>query len=727
MNIVEELKKYIEELLSKVRYDRNIPFEAYKEIIAASEELVNALDNLEKTKQIDELRIKKLYENAESLFQMIETVKHRRQDAKPSYIDDFIPSISPPPFTMPKSLFDPQGTEQIAVDVSGRVYSERAELALALLFPGSVTYRYGRTPVKVYCGRWSQSSRARLSSLHELDPEPQFELKEGNRTVKVYKPLTLRAFRLPRPCLICVECISLSDGDENCGHSTPKIPIRRLPSNYPIVRKLELSRTEEEKKDVQMPMSLIVSEVTFLKEIEVGIALIGFERTASIRGGSRQIRVTYDPPIGVKIKTAGISLKVKLNDDFIKAVLDSNRILRRDVILQLLANELADIMSDVGLPSYYHEPLLSAMISAIGLDEVVDEETVTSRLHDSSFVNRVIGALNTEFMFREGAVPDAQLTQRILESLQSLTITENELRVRLYRTILHSLAHVFLLATAITSGSQLDDIDYLVNEDEAEIVIFDAVSGGNGSSKTAFEFLSEEGTFDVETYWQSEEKEEIYRPKNFDETAFELLLPCINSIADRIFLFGKVEPSENEIQRKLKELRIKENTHQMAIKRIIEYGVSRLFPVGIGYHAVDYSNNLREAERFKEMATICLHGCPECISIGRKCNSGSFYEKYNISKLALDELINYNLKKLTVTSLSMDEILRVLREYGVAILTAPCMNEKLREELLTRINSLVLQLVGREIDGRHVKLSGHWIGTTPNFKGVIYNYMFQLV
>ena len=75
----------------------------------------------------------------------------------------------------------------------------------------------------------------------------------------------------------------------------------------------------------------------------------------------------------------------------------------------------------------------------------------------------------------------------------------------------------------------------------------------------------------------------------------------------------------------------------------------------------------------------------------------------------------------------MDEILRVLREYGVAILTAPCMNEKLRAELLTRINSLVLQLVGREIEGRHVKLSGHWIGTTPNFEGVIYNYMFQLV
>ena len=726
MNIVEELKKYIDELLNKVRFDRNVSIDAYKEIMTASEELLKALTDLEKSRRIDEQQIKKLYENANSLFQMIETIKRTRQDAKPSYIDEFIPSISPPPFTMPRTLFDPQGTEQIAIDVSGRVYSERAELALALLFPGSITYRYG-TPVKICCGRWFQSGRARLSSLHELDPDPQFELKEAHRTFKVYKPLTLRAFRLPRPYQICVECLSLSDGDENCGHSAPRIHVRRLPSNHPIIRKLELSRIEGEKRKIQMPMALIVPEVTFLPEIEVGIALIGFERTISVRGRSRQVRVIYDPPIGVKIKTAGISFKVKISDDFVKAILDSNRILRRDVILQILANELSDIMSDVGLPSYYHEPLLSAIISIIGLDEVIDERTVTSSLHDPGFVNRVINALNTEFAFREGTRPDAPLTQRVLESLQNLTITENELHMRLYRTILHSLAHVFLLATAITSGSQLDDIDYLVNEDEAEIIIFDAVSGGNGSSKTAFEFLSEEGKFDVETYWQSEEREEIYRPKNFDETAFELLLPCINSIADRIFLFGRVKPAENEIKRKLRELRIKESTHQRAIRRIVEYGISKLFPIGIGYHAVDYTNDPREAERFREMANICLHGCPECISIGRKCNYGSFYEKYNISKLALDELLNHNIKELMVTSLSIDETLKILKKYEVAILSVPCIDEKLYGELLTKLNSLSLQLVGREMNGKHVKLSGYWIGTTPNFEGIIYNYMFQLV
>jgi hypothetical protein len=55
------------------------------------------------------------------------------------------------------------------------------------------------------------------------------------------------------------------------------------------------------------------------------------------------------------------------------------------------------------------------------------------------------------------------------------------------------MAHVLLLAIAITSGSQLDDLDFLLREETNEVVVFDAVSGGNGSSETAFDFLFEPG------------------------------------------------------------------------------------------------------------------------------------------------------------------------------------------------------------------------------------------
>ena len=196
-------------------------------------------------------------------------------------------------------------------------------------------------------------------------------------------------------------------------------------------------------------------------------------------------------------------------------------------------------------------------------------------------------------------------------------------------------------------------MDYLVKEDDGEIVIFDSVSGGNGSSETAFEFLSETDTFSVEEYLQSEEREETYKPRNLDETAFEFLLPCLNSVADKVFLFSKLEPTENEIKRKLCELKDKEATHQNAIRRVREYGVMAIFPLSIGYHSVDYSTSHQEGDRFKEIATICIHGCPECISIGRKCQHSSFHERYNISKFAMDELLNYALRYVTFTHPSL--------------------------------------------------------------------------
>jgi hypothetical protein len=292
---------------------------------------------------------------------------------------------------------------------------------------------------------------------------------------------------------------------------------------------------------------------------------------------------------------------------------------------------------------------------------------------------------------------------------------------------LHSLAHVLLLATAVTSGSQLDDLDYLIRPEHEEIVIFDSVSGGNGSSATAFEFLSEPGKFTVEMYWQSEEREEIYRPRNFDETAFEFLLPCINGVADRIFLFGKVSPLENEIKRKISELRDREKTHEMAIRRIREYGKSRLFPVGIGYHAIDYSNRPQEADRFKEIAGICLHGCPECISLGRKCHLGSFQEKYSISKYALDELVNYVLREVTLTEPSISDILCNLKNHGIVVVKGVCNDQEACSKLVDELNMLIMELTGREVNGGRVKFTGHWVNTDSTFEGLNYYYMFRVV
>jgi hypothetical protein len=272
---LEKLKAFLDDFKSKVRKDSNITDQKLQDIMTVISELMEAIEKLEKVRQVDEAGIKSLYENAQSLASMVDDLKRIRGTGYPSYIDEFVPSIAKPPFTMPKTLYEPQGAQQISVNIDGQIYAERAELALGLVFPGSATYRYGSPPSKVYLGKWFQSGRAHLAYIHELSPKHDFELKIGKKILRVYKPLTLRAFRMRGPRPLCVSCLSLNDGDENCVHPTRPIRVK-LPSNYPVIIKLELSRKEASQKTLQKPMDTVLSKATFLKEFEVGLAVMGF-------------------------------------------------------------------------------------------------------------------------------------------------------------------------------------------------------------------------------------------------------------------------------------------------------------------------------------------------------------------------------------------------------------------------------------------------------------------
>lgn len=726
MSTTRELRLVLAQLKKKVRQDPDISDTSYDQLVIGVAELEKALDMLDKAKQLDEAKVNALYENAQRLSLMLEEIKRSRGFGKPSYIDEFITSIAKPPFSMPKTLYEPQGAEQISIDVEGHMTSQRAELSLALLFPGSASYRYGSPPAKIFLGKWFQSGRARLSSLHELSPKPIFQLKMGDRITRVYKPLTLRAFRMRGQRALCTVCLSLSDGDETCGHSALQFRAK-LPSNFPIIKRLELSRVPAEKKTIQKPMSFLIPEVTFLSQLEVGLALIGFERTATVRGSSRTVRVEYDPPIGIRLMTSGISFKINVPKEFEEKILASNPMLKRDTILQLLSTKLLEIMSEIGLPSYHHELLLSSLIVVLGLDDPLDEELVLKRLKSEELIANVNSAIDQELVFYESTRPDGALINRVLTELQLFDIKEDDLHYKLRKTILHSLAHVLLLAAAITSGSQLDDLDYLVKEETEEVVIFDAVSGGNGSSETVFEFLSEMGKFSIKEYLESEEREEIYRPRNFDETVFEFLLPCINGVSDKIFFFGKVEPFENEIKHKLKELKDKATTHERAIRKIRECGNTRMFPIGIGYHAVDYSRESQEAERFKETANICLHGCPECISIGRKCHLGSFFEKYGISKFLLDEVLNHIIGRATLSNPSLSQILSTLNAQGFAVLKGSCNEQHACQELVKNVNTQILELVGQKVKDGYVKFAGHWVNMDFVSSQLNYYYLLKVI
>ncbi len=103
--------------------------------------------------------------------------------------------------------------------------------------------------------------------------------------------------------------------------------------------------------------------------------MTGFERTATVRRQQnyRTVRIEYDPPIGIRLFTSGLSFTVNIPTEFLRELLKNNRMLRRDLVIQIIANKIAELMSREGIPSYHHELLVSSLISAIHLDDLIDE------------------------------------------------------------------------------------------------------------------------------------------------------------------------------------------------------------------------------------------------------------------------------------------------------------------------------------------------------------------
>src|SRR5207245_408578 len=105
------------------------------------------------------------------------------------------------------------------------------------------------------------------------------------------------------------------------------------------------------------------------------------------------------------------------------------------------------------------------------------------------------------------------------QSIELQTI-RNEIKNRL----LHSLAHNLLIAGCVTAGCLPSDLEYLISNDE--IVLFDSVDGGNGSSAMIFDFVSSRDSFSLADVEEESTKERTFRPKYFDEAFAELMLPC---------------------------------------------------------------------------------------------------------------------------------------------------------------------------------------------------------
>ena len=675
-----------------------------REIVRQGDAITEAIDTIEEAPNQDELE--EQYEQSRYFRLLVNYLQS--SDRYPSYIDSFINALSTPPYTTPSNLFEPEGARTINVQSPQGLREESATLALQTLFPGSITYRYGR-PAKTITGAWYQDLRAHLRNHHELTEEPIFTVDHDGRETDVYGVRTLRTRQIRNPSstaeLICPTCLSLWDGDEDCGHPSDNSE-KRSPSSYSIIRRTEIDREISAIRELRPPLRRLIDTVRFSDNLEIGTAVVGFERNAQIHNTGRSVVVDFEPPIGTRIQTSGLVFNINLDEDIIEGFLD-NRPVVRDMAVQILAHRISSHLQENGIPIYNHEIILSAIVEALDLNSNIDLDEINENLLSDEMLDDVIAEIHEEGEFYENLAIDFESVRDVLTSIQQ-RITPTDIFARIRDSFLHTMAHQIMLACTVTAGAESNDLDYLIDGDE--VIIFDTDNGGNGSSEMVQEFLAGEDDFDIRDFRTGELYEDTFRPKYFDETLFEFLLPCVNSVAERSYLFNEITPPDRRFENRIQELAQNEATHTEAFDQLRDIGSQHVYPASIGYHAVDYSTEPREGDRFHELAQVCIHGCPECTIIGTACSEGQFVEKYSISKRIQDlyfrELIEDNIVDI---SIGVDHVLDQLESDRLAIVVSECSDEADCEDARQELLDLATTIDGQEANDRFVKFAGFWL------------------
>ena len=650
----------------------------------------------------------------------------------PSYFDEFAAPLAEHPYALPKALFDAQGKEVLTIDFPNNLgkpqfHKERTDLALNILYPGSFTYRYG-VSAKIETGQWSQTFVAHLQTRHQLSPKPIFNIRNNKRILDVYRPIVLRARQIDdRNPFICMICLAISGFDEGCFHPpSVKVP-RRLPSSSPVIENFQLDRKEGESIELRAPLDSLITRVTYLPHVKVGIAVLGFERSLSVP--PRVTVVNYDPPLGMIMETRGLAFRINMPSAFLEELMRRDMIVR-DIIVQILAKWTSDQLSDNGMPGYHLEPVLSGLIQSIGLDQKdLQLETIIDRFSGRNWIANAIQATMQEghTYYARFGVQQARLQNvydRVSHKQLDLSVIRNELKER----ILHSLAHTLLVAGCVTSGSLPTDLEYIINQDTDEIVIFDSSVGVNGSSEMIFEFCSSRESLKLAAIDEELGVEKVYSPKYFDESFAELLLPCQQGVAERIFHRGLPAPGHREIARRFAALDRQKDSYSAEYEYIATNGVENCFISSIGYR-VSLAQNLsdRAAERLKETLGICVHGCPDCLTLGSRCTQGSFLEKYNVSKIVLDEYFRFIAKDVTLDYAAKDSQIESQLEKRASVILTGVTSRAVEDKIADKVQERVSQFLGRRIGSKFVKFAGFWVDSPLGASEIRYNAMLVLV
>ena len=664
--------------------------------------------------------------NSIDISKYVDYIKNKKQADEPieKSLFSIISELTIPPYIHPKTFFEKDFSSKVIVD-RGNYGKETfsASYALRNFYPGGFTMRWGhRNPARIPCGRYFPDFEANLKNPfleHELTPLPITEFRgkqvyglEKIRVKDAKKVLSDHGGKYPA----CPICLSLKiNVDEGCEHFDNHDVIWQ-PGTQNLSPQIVLTTYEDPSKrnydskisqKFSYPLSDILEEVNFLEEAEIITIATGFTRET--RGVT--VEVDYNPYLGYSTSTKAVLFKLKeIPDNFIKEIQKEN-FLVRDIIINIIHECILKVLKKLHRSIWENDLWSSGFIKSLELDSIgsyFDYQNTLTTITNTDFEQKLIDNIIEECGFFEkppdNVTPD--LIRNVLNEVRTnLTITDSEIIIKIKELLKRSLSYLVYTAGCLIAGSSQDEIGFVPpnNTSPNEMIVFDTTSGGNGASELIYNFLVAKKSAKSTTINPNKAVKATY----FEEAFYELLLPCQQGIADRIFfqdygsLFQNTFQKNNLIITNLERINEETDLAPTEFAYVSRAGIENMYPLSVG------KRDSRDThQKIQQIASICIHGCFDCLLLNESFGHIRSSEKFFVSKYLVDLYFKFLTNKLRIDSSSpLTDIETILKKEKMVLLVKKIDNaNNTFQELFLKTD----QLLGKKIDNKLVKLCGFW-------------------
>lgn len=452
----------------------------------------------------------KIYEIVEEFVKLREGIEQGRyRHFRVSDILKILPETSYP-YVLPDTLFGHGAAESIDVSVGRRSFSESLALSIRLIYPGSLSWRYGSLswfPVEHWSRRLVQFSEHGCERVADIElnslPEVLQRSLFAYERIPIYRPKTinLRTIAFERRFVgterigfaVCPMCGGLSldiAGDRQrlinrCACGVGREHKRNPPSDYPLIHKIvEFKSPVSPSKPPDPTFSALFDRIEFSNNVGVTEFVYGIQRVFE----DRIFQKFYDGKFyGDVYETDGVCFKV--NEDFVRLLFDSissSPNILRDFALLFYLDAIIQQFSATVSPWFLIQVLTSCLAAISGPNSLTTSKNVVESFQTlNDYKEDIIGVLR-QVRDEDLSEEQMQAIDEILEYLHALNFAKEEFMNHVKKLFLHSLAHSIKISSVLTLGVSEYELGYFYDENLNQIIIFDTSKGGNGCSETLY-------------------------------------------------------------------------------------------------------------------------------------------------------------------------------------------------------------------------------------------------